>query len=237
MPKSIPRVVAVPEVVLQLQLSMRREAIGDRKVDSPCIVTPRNFSSASIRHVAEELLIPARGGKKLWRKFVFRLKKIAEDICVSDQWNFEARFVEFRPELHMMPFKGDVLANQNLVVITEAAAPRQRRLRFIHKVSSAACEESKIPHLVRPESQASAHRRPFEVHPRCIPAFGAGRERRILEFDRVVELSDLSRGGETGGVTRPPDDRIVFILVVVQFGIEIRREGGAARSSMAVIFS
>src|SRR5437588_6794325 len=103
------------KAILNLQLSVRREAISGCNIRAPDVMPPRNASSIAIWHVGEKLLVPANGAEKLRRKFIFPLEIPRERVRISDTRNFETRFVEFRPELQMMPGKTDVLAQNALM--------------------------------------------------------------------------------------------------------------------------
>src|SRR5947209_18722764 len=105
------RIIAMFQIVLQFQLHVFRETIGQRMIDPPGVATPRTLVARSIGNIAEELMVPTKRPEKLRQEFVFRFQKISEHIRVADAWHFETRLVKFRPDLPMMPFPGDVLRN------------------------------------------------------------------------------------------------------------------------------
>src|ERR1700719_2157408 len=111
----------VLKAILQLKLRMRGETIAGGDVRAPEVVSPRRGPAIAVRDVAEELLVPARGGEKLRREFVFRLEVISERVGIGESGNFEARLEEFRPQLQVMPGKTDVLPEQTFVVIADVA--------------------------------------------------------------------------------------------------------------------
>ena len=112
----------VLKAILNLQLCVRCETIAGCDIRAPHVVPPRSASSVSIWHVAEKLLVPANGAEKLRRKFIFPLEIPRKGVRVADAWDFETRFVEFRPELQMTPGKTDVLAQNALMKIADVAA-------------------------------------------------------------------------------------------------------------------
>src|SRR5438067_4567517 len=124
-------ILFVLKAVLNLQLSVWRETITGCDIGAPEIMPKRRvFTTVAIGHFRKELLVPAQRSEKLGSELIFRLQIVGETIRVSDRWDFEARFVEFRPELQMMPGKTDVLAKHTLMVVADIAASGQTRFRF-----------------------------------------------------------------------------------------------------------
>src|SRR6266550_8727264 len=168
------------KTVLELQLGMRRESIARREIDPPKVLTPANTASRAVIDFAEELLIPAQRAEDLRREFVFRLKIVSECIRVAHTRNFETRFVEFRPQLQMMPSKTDILAENQLSVIIDIASPRQCSLSFRPKIRAVACRQAKVPHLIWPIAKARIEGRMIETNRRDAPRFRTRGERRVF---------------------------------------------------------
>src|SRR5712664_616634 len=90
------------KAVLKLHLSMRCKAVTCRQVNSPQILAPGHVPTVAVGNIAKELLVPAKRAEQLRRKFVFRLKIVGEGVRIAYPRNFEARFVEFCPQLQVM---------------------------------------------------------------------------------------------------------------------------------------
>jgi len=202
----------VLEAVLQLELSVGGEPVAGGDVRAPEIVSPRRGAAGTVRHVAEELLVPAHGAEELRREFVFRLQVIGECIGIGETWNLKARLEKFRPQLPVVPGKADILREDAFVVIADVTAERQGRRRFLPEIGTVAGGNAKGPHLVRPKTEPPAQGRMVEVSSRDGPRLGPGRERRILDFRRVIEKAKPSCHRNARGVTRSPDHGMVFVF-------------------------
>src|SRR5207237_4695451 len=99
----------VLKTILQFQLSMRRETVTSCDIDAAQILTPANIASCTIADGPKELLVPAERTKELRREFIFRLKIIGERVSIAYTGNLETRFINFRPQLKMVPGKAGIL--------------------------------------------------------------------------------------------------------------------------------
>src|SRR5258707_11113606 len=93
----------VLKAVLQLELGVRGETVSNCSVDAPQILTPAQTTLSSVVDGSKDLLVPAHRTEKLGCEFIFRFKIIGERVRVTDPRNFKTRFVNFRPQLQMMP--------------------------------------------------------------------------------------------------------------------------------------
>ncbi len=114
-------------IILEFYLSVWREAIRRGDVDSAEVLTPLNIMTVAITDRAEELLVPANGAKELRRKLIFCFDVVSERIRVANMRNLEARFIKFRPDLHMTPGEAGILAKNKFAIIIDVAPGRQRR--------------------------------------------------------------------------------------------------------------
>ena len=76
---------------------------------------------------AEELLVPAQRAEELRSDFVFRLEVVGESVGIADAGHLEARFVKLRPQLEVMPGEGDILRQNELAIVADAAAGGEAR--------------------------------------------------------------------------------------------------------------
>src|SRR4051812_36538106 len=113
---------------------MRGEPVSGRKIGTPKVAAPRRSPTKTVRHVAEELLIPPDSGEELWRELIFRLEVIRKDIGIRKAGDLETRLEKFRPQLPMVPGEADILAKKALVIVSDVAAKRQRPHRFRPKI-------------------------------------------------------------------------------------------------------
>src|SRR4029077_9172947 len=120
-------------------------------IDASQILTPAEAGFSPIVDGSKDLLIPAQRTEKLRRKFIFRLKIIGERVRVTDPRNFETRFVNFRPQLQVMPGEAGVLAENDFSVITKVAARRQGRFRLRSQINAVRHGHAKVPSLIGPE--------------------------------------------------------------------------------------
>ena len=127
----------------------------------------------------------------------------------------------------MMQGVTDVLTENELPVIIDIAARRQRRRGFASKISAIAGGQTQVPGLAWPKADARIEGRLIETHRGDVPRFGARREGRIFHFGGVIKLAKSSRDGNTACVTRSPNHRIKFILRIrLKPADEILRRSG-----------
>ncbi|PYL08666.1 MAG: hypothetical protein DME34_04100 [Verrucomicrobia bacterium] len=195
-----------------------------------------------VAHGAEELLVPAQRAKKLRSNFVFGFKIVGEVVGVADPRHFKARFEKLRPQLQSVPGKGDVLPENELAVVANAATSWKCGRSFRKQIWPRTGGETEVPHFVRAKTGPAAEGRMFETDVRDAPRFGPGGERRVLYFGGVIEFVDGAGHGKPAGVTWPPNNRQTQILIRVipavvfadvspsEQGIDIIRRGSVPDS-------
>ena len=82
----------------------------------------------------EELLVPPKRAKELWRKFVFRFDIISKRIRVSHIGYLKAGFIKLRPDLQMMPGETGILPENKFPIVVNVASGRQGRFGFTPKI-------------------------------------------------------------------------------------------------------
>ena len=163
------------KAVLQLELGVRGETVSNRSVDAGKILAPAKIAPSPIVDGSKDLLVPAQRTEKLRREFIFRLKIIGERVRVTDPRNFETRFVNFRPQLQVMPGKAGVLPENKFPVITKVAARRQGLFGF-------AAADRRRPPWTRQNSKFDSaesrgeHRSSDDSNPISVTFHDSGRE-------------------------------------------------------------
>src|SRR5450432_4163856 len=140
------------EAVLHFPLQEIREAIAEGGIDAPDVVAP--FRAALFKWDSpEELLVPTQRAEELWSDFVFRLDIVSDSVGIPDTGHLETRFVGFCPQLEVMPREGEILCQNELSIVADAATERKRRRSDLEEIRTGAGGEAEIPHFVR----AKAH--------------------------------------------------------------------------------
>src|SRR5689334_1939235 len=155
---------------------MRCKTITGCDIDSPEILAPAHRCSSPDADVVEELLVPAQGTEKLGSEFVLRLQVVSECISITDARNFETRFVEFRPQLQMVPGKADVLAQDRFPIIADVTTGWQTVHRFRPKIWTIAHGYTKAPHLIRAKAQPRIKSRMVKINFGRVPRFRTRRQ-------------------------------------------------------------
>src|SRR5260221_4769229 len=88
----------VLKAVLELELCVSGETVGQCTVDPPHVIAPGRATSFAIADRGEELLVPSQCTKELGSELVFCLEVISECIGVANARDFEAGFIEFGPD-------------------------------------------------------------------------------------------------------------------------------------------
>src|SRR5437868_11711493 len=115
------------------------ETVGDRGIYPPKVITPPNATACTVGHGIEQLIVPAERSKKLGREFIFHLKIVSECVRVAYPRHFETGFVEFRPQLQMMPGEADILPENKLPIVADVASGRQGLFCLRPKIWTIAC--------------------------------------------------------------------------------------------------
>src|SRR4029077_8147937 len=185
---------------------------SNRSVDPPQILTPAQTTLSSVVDGSKNLLVPAQRAEKLRCKFIFSFKIIGERVCVTDPRNFKTRFVNFRPQLQVMPGEAGILTENEFVVITNVAARRQGLFRLRSQINAIRHGRAKVPSLIRAKAKASSKARMFEPNRGHVPRLGPRGERRIFHFPSVIKHTEPSGDRNAAGITWSPDHGIEFIL-------------------------
>src|SRR5437016_1554703 len=101
-----------------------------------------------------------------------------------------------------MPGEGEILRQDQLAIVSKAAARRQTVRGIGGEIRTAARREPEVPHFVWAKAQPAAERRIFETGLRDAPGFRARSEGGILHFRGVIETAAGAGDGGTGGVAR-----------------------------------
>ena len=105
----------------ELFLRLRGVTVAEREIEPRQVIAPWNPVAFAIRNGREKLLVPTQSAEELGRNFVFGLDVIGEGVCVADIRDFETRFIDFSPELEVMPLEADVLGENLLVIVADTA--------------------------------------------------------------------------------------------------------------------
>src|SRR4029077_4685071 len=159
----------VLKAVLQLELGVRSETVSNDGVDAPKILTPAEAAVSPIGDRGKHLLVPTQRAEKLRCKFIFSFKIIGEGVCVTDPRNFKTRFVNFRPQLQVVPGKARILTENEFVVITNVAARRQGLFRLRSQINAIRHGRAKVPSLIRAKAKARSEARMFEPNRGHVP--------------------------------------------------------------------
>src|SRR4029077_8859069 len=100
---------------------------------------PLSIMAVAIADRSKQLLVPANGAKELRRKLVFCFDVVSERICVANMRNFEPRFINFGPDLQIMPGKTGILPKNKFAIIIDVVSGWQRRLGFTPEIRAFAC--------------------------------------------------------------------------------------------------
>src|SRR2546421_408645 len=117
----------------------------------------------------------------------------------------------------MMPGEGEVLRQDELAVVVDAATCRKTRRGLGEKIGAGAGGETEVPHFIRPKAGAAAKRGMFETGLGDAPRFRPGGERRIFHFHGVIEAAAGAGDGDATGIARAPDNwkALIFVGVIV----------------------
>ena len=205
---------------MEFRLEVIGEAIAQRGVDPPDIVTPL-FPLIFIPDRAEKLLVPTQRAVKLRGDFVFRFEVIGKGVGVADVRDLEARFKKFRPKLKVMPREGNVLRQDELAIIAEPATRRKTRCGYGTKVRASTGGEAQVPHFIGPKSDPAAKCRVFETTFSNAPGLWPRSERGIFYFRGIIEPAATPRERDTARVARTPDHGkapiFIGVIAVVVF--------------------
>src|SRR5205085_10716940 len=136
-----------------------------------------------------------------------------------------------------MPGETCVLPENKFTIIADVPATRQSRLRFGTKISSITGEQTEIPDLIWPISDATADRRLLKANRCHVPRLRPRREGCVFHFRGVIKLTETAGDGEAACVVRSPNHRTESVLVASEPIDEVQgRSGGALVANRGDIF-
>ena len=86
-----------------------------------------------------------------------------------------------------MPREGEVLPQDELARVADAATGRKRRSSDLEEIGTGAGGQAEGPHFVRAKAEPAAESGMFETDLCDAPRFGPRSQSRVLHFRSVVE--------------------------------------------------
>ena len=171
---------SVTEAILRFQLQVIGKTITEDGVDARDVNAPWDGVILNGNR-AVELLVPTERGKELRSDLIFRLNVVGKRVGIPDIRHLKARFEDFRPQLETMPGKADILAEEELPIVADAASRGQRLASFGEQVYGPALAEKPTFHI----SFGRTPMRPLKVgssKPRFVRSQDSGREASAAFF-------------------------------------------------------